>query len=89
MKSNIFHEFFDVTSSMPVLILKFLKSIVKSDHPIFHFADRPFNHILELIDFFNLVILPLDHKFNFRLCTFLKLAKLIDSLNNFFINPFL
>ena len=89
MKSDIFHKFLDVASSMPVFILKFLESIVKSDHPIFHFADRPLNHIFELIDFFDLIILPLDHKFNFTLSTFLELAELVDSLNNFFIYPFL
>ena len=89
MKDHILHEFFDVRGSVPVLILKFLETVVEGDHACFHLANRIFDEVLEVVDLFELIVLALDHEIDLVLGTFLESAELIDPLNHLLIDSLL
>ena len=74
---------------MSMIVLKLLESIVKGNHPIFHFTDWSFDEIFKLIDLLNLLILSLHHKFNLILSSFFKLRELIYPIDHLFINSLL
>ena len=86
MVHHIIHKFFDVISPMSMLILKLFKSIIKSNHSGFHFADTTFCHIFELVYFLNGLILPFCHQIYFISHAFLELRKLVDPFDYLSVN---
>lgn len=89
MEDHIFHQFFDVGGSVPVLILQFLEAVVKVDHAGLHLADRVLDEVLEVVDLLDLVVLALDHEIDLVLSAFLESAELVDPLDDLLVDSLL
>jgi hypothetical protein len=86
---RVCHEFVDVADPVPVVVLELLEAIVEGDHAGLHLGDRTLGHVLELVDFLDLLVLALGHEVDFCLDAFFESAELVDPFHHFPVHPLL